>query len=322
MTGDPVRRAAVLGALVADAAALGLHWIYDAARLRALQQAAPLAFRSPDPASYAGVQGYYAHAGKAAGDLSPYGESCRLMLSHLARWDGVFRRQAYQQEWLACFGPGGTWVGYADRPTRRTVMRLLSCATPEQYPAVSGVDDDQLPALECVPALVACHRGDLDSLMPVVQQAVAVTHDDPVARDAAHACALALQQVVSGAGLAQALANAAAAAGPVLQPLLVEALAMPVLDPQAASARFGMPCHLPQGSPVLFHIALRAGSFQEAVEANILAGGDSCGRSLMLGAFCAAVAAVRGDTTAIPQAWRLQMPTMPAISADLARCGC
>ena len=322
MTGDPVRRAAVVGALVADAAALGLHWIYDAVRLRELQLAAPLVFRSPDPASHAGVKGYFAHAGKTSGDLSPYGESCRLMLSHLARWGGVFRRQAYQQEWLACFGPGGTWVGYADRPTRRTVVRLLSCASPEQYPAVSGVDDDQLPALECVPALVACHRGELDSLMPIVQQAVAVTHDDPVARDAAHACALALHQVMSGAGLAQALANAAAATGPVLQPLLVEALAMPVLDPQAASARFGMPCHLPQGLPVLFHIALRAGNYKEAVEANILAGGDSCGRSLMLGALCAADAAVRGDATAIPPTWTLQMPMMPAISADLARWGC
>jgi hypothetical protein len=33
MNGDPVRRAAVSGALVADAAALGLHWMYNAARL-------------------------------------------------------------------------------------------------------------------------------------------------------------------------------------------------------------------------------------------------------------------------------------------------
>lgn len=315
-------RAAVVGALTADAASLGLHWLYDAGRLRHLQRGGPLAFRSPDAANYAGVAGYFAHAGKQAGDLSPYGESCRLMLSHLVRWNGVFQRQAYQQEWLACFGPGGTWVGYADRPTRRTVVRLLSCATPEQYPAVSGVDDDQLPALECVPALVAFHRGDLEGLMPAVQKAVAVTHDDPLARDAAHACALALHQVVSGAGLAQALAHAAAAAGPVLQPLLAEALSMPVLDPQAASSRFGMPCHLPQGMPVLFHIALRAGSYQEAVEANILAGGDSCGRSLMLGALRAAEAAARGDAAAIPQAWLVRMPMMPAISADLARWGC
>ena len=315
-------QAAVLGALVADAASLGLHWLYDAGRLRDLQLDGPLAFRSPAEASYAGVAAYFAHGGKKAGDLSSYGESCRLMLAHLARRGGVFQRQAYQQEWLACFGPGGTWVGYADRPTRRTVVRLLSCATPDDYPAVSGVDDDQLPALECIAGLVACHRGGFDSLLQVVQQAVAVTHDDPVARDAAYACALALHQVLSGRSLVQALGAAAEVAGPVLRPLLVEALAMPVLDPQAASARFGMPCHLPQGLPVLFHIALRAGSYQEAVEANILAGGDSCGRSLMLGALCAADAAVRGVDNAVPQDWLQRVFALPGARADMDRLGC
>ena len=316
------RQAAVLGALTADAASLGLHWLYDAGRLRELQLVGPLAFRSPEPASYAGVAGYFAHGGKQAGDLSSYGETCRLMLSHLARRGGVFERQPYQQEWLACFGPGGTWVGYADRPTRRTVVRLLSCATPEEYPAVSGVDDDQLPALECIAALVACHRGDLGSLLPIVQQAVAVTHDDPVARDAANVCTQALHQVVSGVALSQALARSAAAAGPVLRQLLVEALAMPVLDPQAASARFGMTCHLPQALPVLFHIAMRCGSYMEAIEANILAGGDSCGRSLLLGALCAADAAGRGDGNPVPQDWLQRVVTMPGASADLDRLGC
>ena len=169
---------------------------------------------------------------------------------------------------------------------------------------------------------MACHRGGFDSLLQVVQQAVAVTHDDPVARDAASACALALHQVLSGRGLGQALGAAAEVAGPVLRPLLVEALAMPALDPQAASTRFGMPCHLPQGLPVLFHIALRAGSYQEAVEANILAGGDSCGRSLMLGALCAADAAVSGVGNAVPQDWLQRVVTVPAASADLNRLGC
>lgn len=57
-------QAAVLGALVADAASLGLHWLYDAGRLRDLQLDGPLAFRSPNQASYAGVAAYFAHSGK------------------------------------------------------------------------------------------------------------------------------------------------------------------------------------------------------------------------------------------------------------------
>lgn len=63
------RLAAILGALTADAAALGLHWLYDAERLRNLQSEGSLAFRTPDAAAYQGVMGFFAHAGKASGRL-------------------------------------------------------------------------------------------------------------------------------------------------------------------------------------------------------------------------------------------------------------
>lgn len=310
------RLAAILGALTADAATLGLHWLYDAERLKNLQQQGPLTFRAPDPESYHGAMGYFAHAGKQVGDLSFYGESCRLMLAHLAKTGGNFARQAFQQEWLAAFGPGGHWVGYADRPTRLTVVRLLSYAKPEDYPAISGADDDQLPALECIPAIVvsqpAGHVRSRDELLKTVQQAVAVTHDHPQARDAANVAAIALDEVLAGTPLPQALLRAAQAAGDMLQPLLTEALALPVLDAPAAAARFGMPCHLHQGLPLLFHIAHRASGFGEAVEANILAGGDSCGRSLMLGALTAAHDAVRSRQESsplrgIPLVWLSQL---------------
>ncbi|HEY8857769.1 MAG TPA: ADP-ribosylglycohydrolase family protein [Rugosibacter sp.] len=316
------RLAAILGALTADAATLGLHWLYDAERLKTLQQQGSLTFRTPDPENYQGVMGYFAHAGKQVGDLSFYGESCRLMLAHLAKTNGNFERQVFQQEWLAAFGPGGHWIGYADRPTRLTVVRLLSYAKPKDYPAISGADDDQLPALECVSVIVASqcteHMRSRDELIRTVQQAVAVTHDHPQARDAATVAAIALDEVLAGTPLPQALSRATVAAGDMLQPLLNEALALPTLDAPAAAARFGMPCHLHQGLPLLFHIAHRASGFREAVEANILAGGDSCGRSLMLGALTAAHDAVRSKkepapVLGIPLAWLSQLSKIAEI---------
>ncbi len=316
------RGATILGALTADAAALGLHWLYDADRLHALQQDAPLAFRTPDARNYAGVKGYFAHAGKLPGDRSCYGEPSRVMLAHLARSAGRFERQRYQQEWLATFGPGGSWVGYIDRPTRATVMRLLACASADEYPACSGSDDDQLPALVGIPAIVAGHTGTLDAVIEAVLGVVAVTHDNTLARSAAVACTTALHAVVSGVALSDALAQGARVAGDVLGPLLQEALAMPVLDPAAAAARFGMPCHLPQGLPVLFHIARTADSFRAAVEANILAGGDSCGRSLMLGALTAANDVLRQDKSpdaalGIPLDWLARLQGFVGVARDV-----
>ncbi|MEO8858259.1 MAG: ADP-ribosylglycohydrolase family protein [Burkholderiaceae bacterium] len=315
------KSAAILGALTADAASLGLHWLYDAGRLRELQQAAPLAFRAPNPQDYVGVPGFFAHPGKRAGDRSCYGEPCRLMLAHLARSGGMFDRLRFQQEWLATFGPGGSWVGYADRPTRRTLVRLLNCAKAEEFPAVSGVDDDQLPALACIPALAACRYRSTNELLETVQVAVGVTHDHPLARDAARACSIALDAALCGTPLSRALEMGARQAGGVLEPLLLEALALPQLDPQGATARFGMPCHLPQGLPVLFHIAHRAGNFQEAVQANILAGGDCCGRSLMLGALTAVHDALQlranpGTSRGIPLVWLSQLQDIAGVVRD------
>jgi len=48
------------GALVADAAARGLHWFYDQERLAALAGDRP-EFTAPDPAHYAGAKSFFAH---------------------------------------------------------------------------------------------------------------------------------------------------------------------------------------------------------------------------------------------------------------------
>lgn len=315
---DP-RLATILGAITADAATLGLHWLYDSNRLKALAAEGSLAFREPTAANYAGVPGYFAHAGKRAGENSFYGEACRLVLAHLAR-HGRFDRLTYQKEWLACFGPGGTYVGYADHPTRRLVIRLLACAAPEDYPAVSGSDDDQLPALTPIPALVACHRGSRSELIDTVLQAVAVTHDHPLAREAATAAVYVLADLLDGVPLPEALASAATFSGTTLQPLLTEALAMPHLDVVAAGERFGMACSLYRGIPLIFHIARHATNYTTAIEANILAGGDSCGRSLLLGALMAARDTLHGETAqeglGVPLRWLTRVNGMASSVRD------
>ena len=56
----------ILGALVADAASMGLHWIYDQARIKDVALDAP-EFMQPDPKNYDGVPAYFAHRNRAAG---------------------------------------------------------------------------------------------------------------------------------------------------------------------------------------------------------------------------------------------------------------
>ncbi|SCY05607.1 ADP-ribosylglycohydrolase family protein [Nitrosospira sp. Nsp13] len=293
---------AILGALVADSAALGLHWLYDPARIAEIEAARGLVFLHPDADNYAGSKGYFAHGGKSPGDSTSYGETCLLMLKHLAK-HGKFNRVGYQTEYRAHFGPGGAFVGYIDSPTRQTLRTLLSTEPPE-FPAASGADDDQLPALAVLPALVAAHIGTLDGLLGQIEEAVRVTNNNELAVAAARCSAAALFEVLQGTPIGQALANALPFAGDTLTPLLEEVLALPTLDCVAVAQHFGMSCHVAEGLPVIFHIAQHASSYRDAVESNIRAGGDSCGRSIVLGALVAAHAATQNSSgSPIPLSW-------------------
>ena len=301
------RRNVIVGALVADAAAMGLHWLYDQSRLADLAVAGPLSFRTPDRAAYAGVRGYFAHAGKAAGAPSHYGEVLQFMLAHLAQRSGVFERVAYQQAYRVYFGPGGAYVGYVDRPMRLTIAGLLQIDQPADYPARSGADDDQIPALCAVPALVAAGAAD-----HVIGEAVAVTNANPVAEAGARALSTSLAAIRDGAPLGDALMKGAVVSGDHLRPLLEQALSLPALDAVAAAAHFGMPCHLSQALPVAFHIAATARDLAQGAEANVLAGGDSCGRAMALGSLL-------GAAHGVPETLVARLANRSLIERDLER---
>ena len=300
---------AVLGALVADAASLGLHWLYEPARLTQIAARGDIVFLEPDAAHYRDCKGYFAHGAKRTGDLSGDGETCRLMLRHLAARDGAFDCAAYQGDFLRHFGPGGAYVGYVDRPTRLSLIRLMSADAHDGYPQPSGADDDQLPALASLPALVAAavQRGRTrEAMLAGVDDAVRVTNDNPVARDAARVSAVLLAAVLCGGTRADAIAEALALAPAALSADLRAALDGDALDAPAAAARFGAACHVGQGLPVMFHILGHARGYADAVRANILAGGDSCGRSIVLGA-------VFGACDGVPLDWLARL-------APLAEC--
>ncbi len=109
--------------------------------------------------------------------------------------------------------------------------------------------------------------------------------------------------MLNGQSIQQALADSLPSAGEKLAPLVEEALQFPALDGAAAAKRFGNACHVPEGLPVIAHIANRAPDYRTAIEENIRTGGDSCGRSIMLGAIMAAHTARQNGGNSIPLEW-------------------
>lgn len=364
---------AILGAAVADAAALGMHWIYSQRRIHELAPETP-EFREPSEADFADGVGYFAHAGKRAGDLSQYGEQMLVMLRSLANTQGRYQRADYTEGFRRHFGYGGEFVGYIDRPTRQTLdtiyrdentameavnalpyagnehdrhsMHTKVLAAIKQYegeglrdrvawyadqmpdPDLSldyglalvdalapsdefpGAIDEQLPAVSKLPPLVACHLDD-PALDDVSASAIRVTNNAPRALDFGRVCTELLRSAIGGASIESSVEAAVAAGSESAQAALMGALSDQGSVREVSKA-CGLHCDLGAGVPSLMHNLQSATSFTQAVRRNIAAGGDNCGRAVVLGAACGAAFGIEGDA-GIPSAWLARVHRMAHI---------
>jgi hypothetical protein len=285
---------AILGVLVADAAALGWHWLYAREQLKnAFDSGRVVAFHSPEHCWYNGVAGYFAHGNKRAGDASHYGEAVLFWLE-LRLVDKATTRKQWQQQFAAHFGPGGNFHGYVDRPTRATV-NAVGAVDPGQLPIQSGsADDDQNPALNAVLAALAI--GDTSTDM------AAVTHADAGSRQYASALYAGLSELGSGQQLSRAVQVVRERIPEDAQQKFDE-LSAAGLDHEAIASVANTACHLSNSVPIALHLLTQTGSFRQVVEQNIRLGGDSCGRALVLGALGGGAYTRRG----IPAAWLMKL---------------
>ncbi|WP_417565302.1 ADP-ribosylglycohydrolase family protein [Marinobacter sp.] len=120
---DPAMIAALAGGWVADAASLGLHWLYDSKRILEVGGQSP-EFLAPKAEYFVGGFGYFAHEGKRSGDISHYGAATGVLTQSLLANGGRLDIRDYQRRFRGFFGPGGQWQGYIDNPTRITLNNL------------------------------------------------------------------------------------------------------------------------------------------------------------------------------------------------------
>ncbi len=111
---------AILGALVADAASLGMHWLYDVERISQVAGKTP-EFITPNKSHYENVAGFFAHPMKEAGDLTHYGEQLVVGLRSLAENSGEWKPFHYLETFRHTFDCGGSFHGYIDASTSGTI---------------------------------------------------------------------------------------------------------------------------------------------------------------------------------------------------------
>ncbi len=376
------QRNAIVGALVADAAAVGLHWLYDQQRVQELSGERP-EFTNTKASDYDGYPGYFAHDAKNTGDFSQYGEQAMVMLQSLAANAGRYSKVHYEQLFRSTFGSGGRYVGYIDRPTRDTLDQIAhaeqqAIATAKAQP-FSGTDDDkhrlitkvianmqkhsgsalttaiesavrlthnddamvayalslvdhlssiagyhgaddvQLPAVSKLPALIALYHESTE-LNIAVESAVRVTNNADLAVESGQLVSAMICNAITTGTIESALQAAVQKDTGTIAPLMQAAHKHSNNHSIEVVAEIGMSCNLEFGLPCALHILQHSSSYQQAIRTNILAGGDSCGRAIVIGAIAGAVYGTEGNN-GIPAQWITKLNRLPEVDDLLNSLG-
>jgi hypothetical protein len=364
--------AALTGAVVADSAAMGLHWIYDIERIAQVGGESP-EFLDPDATHYEGVVGVFAHGGRPVGSLTRYGATVQLAAEHLAGRNGRYNPPIAAASFLSAFGYGGSFIGYVDHPAAGALDRIRqrdgeieasfrsltdripfhsiialgphiqSIASDREvgdaeariaevlrgYPDIdldseqmalivgkiddlhlrywepTGVSDLQLPVLASViPVALAATRLGFsdDDLLESIRSAANLTHVDEDAIKVGNFVGFLIRDLLSEVGLKSAIEAQMHRLPGELSEILSAALSRPWNSGVEAAGELGMSCALAEGLPLSLVILLKAENFTDAVRTNILCGGDSCGRGILVGALGGLLWG-SGGSEGIPEEW-------------------
>jgi len=297
---DARLRGAIWGRLVADAAALGSHWIYDLNVLEQRFPGGPQGFETPTADHY--------HAGKQAGDQTHYGDAALLLLENVAT-HGRFDLPSFGSEFLTRFREG-TYPGYLDHATRDTITNydaFLAAEPDATFDFQQGADDDHPATVTRSAAVIARHYRDAD-ILARVEELTRFAQNNPRTLAYTRADAVLLLALLNGATIDSALDQvvdhfvpAATNEHVAVITAIARARGDVGRDSTTVTVEYGQSCPLPNTFPAAVQILLRhPADYPAAVLAALRGGGDSAGRAALVGGWLGAHLGV----DAIPASWR------------------
>ena len=183
---------AILGGFIADAATMGLHWIYDPLEIERLVETRP----SSDPAFFEPPSSpFYQYVN---GEFSPYGAEALGILKALASQPNI----SGQELTIAFVEYMRNYDGYKNKATRYLIENVdAGLAFPNAAP-----DDGQANALTKVPAAVARYSGRPD-FQRKVEDTVRAHQNSDLAVRCGVAAAVILDRIATSAAAAFTAAN-------------------------------------------------------------------------------------------------------------------
>jgi len=259
----------VLASFAADALSLGVHWIYNVNKIRDI---------------YGRVEGYIKpmkgsyHEGKDAGDFTHYGDQTLVLLESLAECGG-FDADDFSKRWRTLFEG---YKGYVDGATRGALQNISNGLEPIK----AGSASNDLAGASRIAPVIYVYKNDEDAMVYAARTQTRMTHNHPRVIDAAEFFARVAFKVLHDTAPVQAIRELKKERWRDTQigEWVENGLAALGMTPEKTIKQFGQSCHIPEAFPAVIHlIGKYENNLNEALIENVMAGGDSAARGMIVG---------------------------------------
>jgi ADP-ribosylglycohydrolase len=259
----------VLASFAADSLSLGVHWIYDAAKIAA-EYGRVETFLKPKEDSY--------HPTKDKGEFTHYGDQQLVLLESVAMQNG-FDLNDFSDRWQGFFQG---YNGYFDAATKGTLRNFSKGNKPQD----SGSSSDDLAGASRIAPLVFCYPNDLDELVESAKVQTRMTHRNPLTVRCAEFFARAAWKTLRETPPTTAVTEVAQETFPetIIAEWVEEGLESKSMDSVSAIANFGQACHTSNAFPGVIHLVAKyEDDLREGLIQAVMAGGDNAARGMAVG---------------------------------------
>jgi ADP-ribosylglycohydrolase len=262
-------RAMVLASFVADSFALGVHWIYDTKEIEGRFGQVQTLLK-PDKNSY--------HTTKGVGEFTHYGDQALVLLQSVAAC-ARFDLDDFAASWRGLFA---NYRGYFDKATKETVKNFANGSLPKG----SGSTSTDLAGAARIAPLVYRYRDNLVELVAAARAQTVMTHNNPLVVAGAEFFARVTHRVLlktSPVAAMEAVRREAFLESPLAEGV-TKGLQSIDRGSREAIATLGQGCDVRGAFPAVVHlIAKYERDLREALIENVMAGGDSAARGMVIG---------------------------------------
>jgi len=280
------------GGLVANAASLGYHWVYNPKYLEELSKKKSLLFQVQNKIEFEeGKPSYYVYPNHKIGDVTTQGMF--MIWLYEAMKDNIsFSRKDYENLIFDHIRPGGDYIGYVESYGKLLVIDKLNTDLKISVQEQEKKDDH---LVGFIPYLVAKELGiDNDYAFELtklfsnkIEYFEFFTMFDYIFAE------------IQKRELKYVLKDAIKLAPIGFTNKLAHAIEMEDTN-EFIKNHAGISCHIQYSIPLIFHLLAHSNSYESLIEWNTRIGGASSDRGLLLGA-------IMSQISPIPESWKAKV---------------